>query len=856
MFEEETRRALDYVARGISVRIVGATGSGRSTVAKGIIAQLEKGGAEVYSLFGARLLRQSPLAGISTLALEMRARHTGPLGLADALAEQLAQRGSRIIVVDDIDLLDNESLAVIDIAQKRSQRPLVMTMDDSPIYPRNPVFSPERWPEAHIRLGPLRYDQVNKLVTQTLAAPADVDTTAHILMKSAGNPRLVVRMAQSGVLNKLLALSDGQWRMAGHTLWTPDLQGTVEALFHGLGPNELNALHTLSVLGTRTMKCLQTVVDASMLDRLEARGLVAVSEDVNGEICVAANPPLLVDYFRDRHMLSARRVLASRIENAVEMLSRPPEEGRHLTPSVAAVVGQLREEAGAGETLTGIHFQEQLREREEAHYALWESEPNMANASAFLKFYWGGPIDAGRIEKVFRRTSTAGARPEHHLVFAMTRALWSIVKGEETSVGAVILADYASIHPEWAPEAEAFALFLSASYDQMPDNPDAMFDELGKGHSNTGVLSVVRGMLEVYRFDGQSALKALDEADGFELAANIEPFVRGLALLVAGRLDEALVFSLNQRNISRRALDQFGFIANSYVAAMALTQRGFGLEADYMMSSVFALGRPGFLANSLHDAMLRLAGLRALTGSGKKISSLGTQARGDVADIGPLPGTGKGVFNLFAQRYGDPKAFDDKATELIEGQLSRGYVMEAAYTAVFTLCLLPSGEVLERAERLFKSKRVASHNQFLAIAAAVVENDYQLVGILLDQYEPDADLHAVSLLLTSASKRRLLERDKSSASSFQQLARAFDSRFPTPGPHVTLNIGTEQAQPLSSREAEVAILAGSHTNTEISARLRISLRTVENHISRALKKTGTNSRRSLYEHVRGSRNSQ
>ncbi|BAS16033.1 conserved hypothetical protein [Arthrobacter sp. Hiyo8] len=171
MFQEEIRRALGFAKRGVSVRIVGRAGSGRSTAIREIITELEKTGAEVYSLFGARLLQQTPLAGIASLGLDMRGRHTGPLGMADVLAEQLSQRGSRIIVVDDIDLLDNESLAVLDIAQRRSQRPMIMSMDDSPIYPRTSVLVPERWPEAQVRLPSLRYDQVNQLIAETLSAP-------------------------------------------------------------------------------------------------------------------------------------------------------------------------------------------------------------------------------------------------------------------------------------------------------------------------------------------------------------------------------------------------------------------------------------------------------------------------------------------------------------------------------------------------------------------------------------------------------------------------------------------------------------------------------------------------------------
>jgi predicted ABC-type transport system involved in lysophospholipase L1 biosynthesis ATPase subunit len=45
VFEEEVRRALDYVAGGVSVRIVGGPGSGKSTVLESIAAGLERPGS-------------------------------------------------------------------------------------------------------------------------------------------------------------------------------------------------------------------------------------------------------------------------------------------------------------------------------------------------------------------------------------------------------------------------------------------------------------------------------------------------------------------------------------------------------------------------------------------------------------------------------------------------------------------------------------------------------------------------------------------------------------------------------------------------------------------------------------------
>lgn len=256
-------------------------------------------------------------------------------------------------------------------------------MDDPPVHSGGSVFTPARWPEATIRLCPLHYDQVNKLLAQTLGSPPDVDLTTAVLMKSGGNPRLVVRIAQSAELSKQLELHNGQWSMSGHTLWNEYLQSTVQALLHGVSADERRALHTLSVVGTRPLGSLKPVVEADILDRLEVRGLVALTEDSGGAIWVSVSPHVGADYFRDPYVRSSRRVLADRSNRVIDSPSR-----RVKSPSpelLAALIRDLRSEAGDGTAAT-LHFQEQLRELEESQFSVWESEKTMSNA-AFLKFY-------------------------------------------------------------------------------------------------------------------------------------------------------------------------------------------------------------------------------------------------------------------------------------------------------------------------------------------------------------------------------------------------------------------------------------------------------------------------------------
>jgi DNA-binding CsgD family transcriptional regulator len=435
----------------------------------------------------------------------------------------------------------------------------------------------------------------------------------------------------------------------------------------------------------------------------------------------------------------------------------------------------------------------------------------------------------------------------------MTQALWAISRGDGLLAATGILKDLGDAHPDWKAEAEAFSIYLAASFDRMPANLGEALGGLVSHHPESGVVPVIRGALELYRFDAQAALQALDSADSYELTASVEPFVRGLALHIAGQSDEALAFSLAQRAAARRGLDQFRFVASSYVAVLALLQRGLSLQADWVMTSVFALGRHGFLVSFLHDAMLRIAGLRALSASAKTIPSLGTQARKDAADIGPLPGTGKAVYELVSEQYAGPEIFDERAADLLEQQIDRGYITEAVYSSLFMLSLFPGRRILKGAKRLFEENGVSSHEQLLAIASAICDGNNRLLRIFLDQYEPDADLHLIGTLLNGTAKRYSLERDPDYTMAFQQIVFVFEDRFQLEGEHLVLDIGAERPRPLSEREIEIAILAGHQSNIEIASRLGISPRTVENHVSRALKKTGTSTRSALYELVRSSR---
>ena len=849
MFEQEVQRTLDYVARGIGVRIDGAPGSGRTLILQEVVKRLEKTGATVYVFAGLRTHRNIAFAGVHGLGLDIRLGIRGVLGAADALTGYLSKPGQHVLMVDDIEYVDDESLAVIEAVLLRTKRPLVVTVDDSKLYSKAQLRVLSRGPGAQVQLNPLRYGQVNELIRHTLGGAADADATARILTKSAGNPRLVVRIAETASLSNLLVFRGGQWQLTGDTLWNDHLRGTVEALLEGLNAGELTALQTMAIVGTSPVEVLQKVIHSNVLETLERRGFISVMEDHHGCTSAAISPPVLADYFRASGLGGGRQVLRNRIARALRTLPPHPLGEARAPDSFTSVLNALRAERSTNDAASTRYFHEQIQFREQALYRLWEAEKSVSNAAAFLRVYWGAPIDEMRIERVLSQTGTADGDPGDLLFLEVTRALWTIYSGQGVDAAVSTLTCFGTEHPGWEAEAEASALFLMASYDRMPHDLDAALARLtlpGQG----GVVNIARGMLELYRFNPSGALEAINSANAFVVFPRMEPFIRGTALFVSGRIEESLTLALEWRSESRRNLDQFGVVASSYIAAQALIYCGYFDEAEYLMGSVFAMGRPGFLVDSLHDAMLRLSGLRSATTANLPRTTLAAQSRRGAREIGPLPGIGKGVYELIAERPIQPEGFDMRAARLIERQLDRGYVLEAAFSSLFSTCLLPGRRVLELLRRIIRVSGNTSYDQLVSIAGAVVEGDHQLLGLLLKHYEPDANTYQVGMLLRGASKRHLLLGDSRAAEAMDQAFSVFTARFPTNSEILAFNVPGHLQ--LTVREIEISALAGHRTNTEIAEHLGISTRTVENHISNALRKTGAPSRSALFDLVRNS----
>ncbi|HKU10415.1 MAG TPA: LuxR C-terminal-related transcriptional regulator [Sinomonas sp.] len=839
LFDREVHRVIQYANQATGVRIVGVPGSGRTTVAHAVVGALEATRSRVYAIFASPALESVPFAGVMSLGLDLRARATGILGMADVMSEHLLRPGPRTIVVDDVDSLDKESLSILHVVRQRTGAQMVITTDDAAVRPAATAEIIRDWPLAMVSLQPLRYEQVNSLATELLGGAVDVDLPSRVLSKSGGNLRLAVRIIETARLSERLIRRDGLWQMSGTTLLNPHLDGAIEALLTELDPEAMQALNTLAVLGPIPLSLVSKTVGLDVLARLEQRRLVTGSSDPHEDVVVAVSPPIVEDYLCDRISASGR-IFQRRVSEAYAGVAPVPDDrGR----AEATGLEDLRQEMRRSQAPAARIFHERLGRLVQSHFHTWEADPSMANAVAFLRVYWGAPIDQERVTQVFELTRVAGSEPADRLFFAMTRSLWEALNSEGLAGAQATMAQLAAAEPGWAGEAEAWSLLLEAFYSGMPEDLDERLKGLRGNHPSSGVTAVATGLLELYRFDPEAALRAMGTAVGFDSLPRVEGFIRGLATFATGGVDAALHDALELRAEALESVDQFTLVTQSYVATLCLLYKGLFDEAEYLMGSAFAMGRPGFLLESFHNAMLRLSSLRS-----PDSPSLADMAPAGSRDVGPLPGIGKGVFELVAQKPASPQAFDRDASQLLDEQLGHGFVFEALLSGLFFLCLLPGPEVLSHLRRILADRGMTHHDQLLAAAAAAIDGDLDRLTEVLDSYVLDSDAYQISMLLRSAARESQLRGNAAIASGIDAAAAEFGRRFPTGGQFMAFE--PRSAAVLTDREKQVALLAGEASNQEIAEHLGIGIRTIESHVSKAMRKTNTKSRRALSDLIR------
>ncbi|WP_201296545.1 helix-turn-helix domain-containing protein [Arthrobacter sp. 9V] len=242
LFEGEIGRAIEMIKPGNGVRIIGAAGSGKSTVIAELVTRLERFGHTPRVINALRTQRNIPLAAIDALELATRPGRTRVVHLANALSAQLAAQHQPVIMIDDIQYVDQHSLAVLEDVLRRTDCPLVTSAPASTPLGQDHLALLARRSEAVIRLHPLSDSETSSLARRTLGNPLTRAAAARLVSASEGNPKLVVRIVQAAVLAGQLSLNGKEWKMTSDSLSNEHMAGTLEEMQSELSPEQVVAL--------------------------------------------------------------------------------------------------------------------------------------------------------------------------------------------------------------------------------------------------------------------------------------------------------------------------------------------------------------------------------------------------------------------------------------------------------------------------------------------------------------------------------------------------------------------------------------------------------------------------------------
>ena len=810
-----------WLAAGCDVLLRGERGMGKSTTLAALRADLSD------RRLTAVLLGASGSAPFSAVLdhPSAPARVPDESALVSWLVDELAAPRS-VLLLDDADRLDPGSLRVVQRALVRSGCRLVASATTDLL--RSPAGGPRelvvtRAP-AEVRVAPLDLAALSALVADALDGPADAALTATLLAQSGGNPGVAGALLAAARASGALRRDQGRYVDDGRLLTVP--AEAVAALFlAGTADDTVAALEHLAVVGPVTPAAAARLVDPAVLDDLADQGRVVEHEASGPHGLLAVAPPALARALRDRVSTPHRRRILESARAAVGEVVGAVELPR---PDLSALLA--RDAAGSTDFLRwSTQVADVVHERaaaaESAARAAWAVDPRLATANAYLAHLMRRPA-RDQIAAVLRDSPAAPQDTEDDAVtFRYYRTRWAAWHGggepDEPSPG--------EEHGPLADLQDLKQRLVVAIRDGEPAEAVAAADPqpaVAGAFRGAAELLQAAALLEAGRPD--LTLAVAERADAAPGAAggdvrHYREALRGEALGLLGRLDEAERHERALLSSAYDAYDASGIRVHATVLAEVLVFTGQLESAWRVLSTALRLGPAGPIETTYYRRGLALgAVLQVGAGQVDLAQALLRELEKTPRIYRPLIRSLRVVGAVaVAVATGDPTTGAEIAWRAGLSYAEAGLRQPALLTWLFA----PPPLTPERADIVRATRQgvvLPLLDPYLDLQLALADRDEEAAAAALPAVHP----RVASVLVTAAHD--LLGTEPP--------GDAGDRRPTVPA----------RAEPLSDREREVASLGRDGlTNRQIAERLHLSVRTVENHMSRALRKLGYRTRGDL-----------
>jgi len=275
------------------IAIVGEAGVGKSRLAQELVRVATARGRATEWVSASRAMAPIPLGAFAHL-FTVPPNESDELRLLGEIRAELAGRsngnGPIVLVVDDANLLDDRSSSLMHHLAVRKAAFVVVTSRTGA--PASPLLT-ELWKDGlleRVELGPLSQEATAALLEAALGDTVEPLTLASLWRRSDGNALYLRELVLSGLETGGLVREPNGWRLTGAIGPSARLVELVETRLGLLDPSELDVVQTLAVGGSVGLRIVEMVHDPAAVERLEERRLIEVARSGNRDVVSLTHP--------------------------------------------------------------------------------------------------------------------------------------------------------------------------------------------------------------------------------------------------------------------------------------------------------------------------------------------------------------------------------------------------------------------------------------------------------------------------------------------------------------------------------------------------------------------------------------
>ncbi|MFJ2535759.1 helix-turn-helix transcriptional regulator [Microbacterium maritypicum] len=801
-------------------------GGGRERLTLQVASALEGLGIEPIRIDGFRGSSSTPFATLRMWDPSLFRGNPDTGTVADRLVAEWKEASAVCLVINDFDLVDPYSAAVLEIAHQRLGATAMLSLGLG----KSDALATSllSWPVEFVSLPLLSFNQVDELLQSRVENSLSPTLVSRIYIDSGGNPAIAVALLENSIRTEKIQIEDGVLVLCEEDLWGESLIPLMARYVSDLPEESRWQLERICLEAEPTLlEDSNPFVDDRVTLDLERRGLLSDTlANESGKRLFAPKPPLLQKYFRS---LSGRS----------SQYSYSKDE--RISTSV--------DDAISAHELEEFHKKQASESRREFH-----ENPNLRTANLHLKSLWCYPSDPLEVLAIFEEIPVDVAFTHEEFKNIVFRYQWEAFRNQNIT-GAKQILDAAPQTPALRALAKAHELILDLHTVGLQANFETRIAEILSDSARSDLSPMVNTALAyVFAVSGipLSALSMLpDDPPEDHLAIWI--LAAGLSHIGAGQIEKCLELMRRMKVETRQNFDADGTYAVAYVVALLHICIGNWVEGARALENVRAMGTPGLLMSPLRRAVLQLSGL-VIAESGKQefAETLIQHTEADAVP-GPLPGQFTRTIDLVHQiSSGDGASLASSLIAFGNEAHLRNYDLSAALAACWALSLNPISSVLRKVQVLLSAEMSNAHEGLLSLAKSLIVS-----GLARDDISPGElrlsyiDTFLAQLMLMQHAALIRAERPEEAAMS-ESYARSISELSKTKITAAALSPVRFDSEGLTAREREVALLADQMSNLQIAHRLGISKRTVDHHISNALRKTEQSNRKELHALVAGS----